>query len=590
MMPIESRWYNPNPELLSVRIENPVDRGHFGTNGKGRTTYYALASGYAEFIERLQNGFVTGANGLSRQLLNSVKKKTGYYYFPDERLMTEDEFINLPKEYLTDIYGNIPEEQTSIFLNEYFGRLKCNGLNGVISVPFYDVKNNREIHLPYNLTVILSGSNGMASGNSGSEAIFQALCELIERLAARTVFFDQLTPPSIPDSYLQKFQDEYKIIQTLRQSGYNIVVKDFSCGLKLPAVGVIIIDESCNKYRLNIGAETSFRLALSRALTEIYQGIGDDDIMKQLMLKIPVETQTFFIDDSPENMRRRELEIQKFIVNGQGVFPISLFKNNSSYSFTPSQFCPKSSYHEEVKHLINLFNTLRHSVYIRDVSFLGFPTYYVFIPTVSVWGRKTNNNRPTVKSLLRGIEHDKLEDVLFPTQSLLDDPLRMAQALDILAPNRDILYTGLSVAKILKLEISDDCDISSMPVNFLITLLCFANKEYRNAKKFLNAFMEETSMKTNDYYLTVQKLFSAYEKSYPDDKLRELFPMEILHEFSSIKNSFKNIRLPTCPNCSICPYHNKCYTSCNYSYHIRILDKMKKHASISQQQIREIVT
>lgn len=38
-----------------------------GTNGKGRSYEYALASGYAEFMERLQNGIV-----YNQTLLNFV--------------------------------------------------------------------------------------------------------------------------------------------------------------------------------------------------------------------------------------------------------------------------------------------------------------------------------------------------------------------------------------------------------------------------------------------------------------------------------------------------------------------------------------
>lgn len=40
----------------------------------------------------------------------------------------------------------------------------------------------------------------MAAGNTAGESIFQALCELVERYSARTVFFDKLTPPAIPEA------------------------------------------------------------------------------------------------------------------------------------------------------------------------------------------------------------------------------------------------------------------------------------------------------------------------------------------------------------------------------------------------------
>lgn len=108
--------------------------------------------------------------------------------------------------------------------NDYFTRLKDNGQDGVISVPFYDCMNRQVVYFPYNMTFVLSGSNGMASGNTPQEAIFQALCELAERYAARTVFFDLMTPPSIPDSYLEKYPIEFQIIKNIRECGFEVVI------------------------------------------------------------------------------------------------------------------------------------------------------------------------------------------------------------------------------------------------------------------------------------------------------------------------------------------------------------------------------
>lgn len=67
-------------------------------------------------------------------------------------------------------------------------------------MPFYDCNRIKITYLPYNLTFILTESNGMAAGNTAGESIFQALCELVERYSARTVFFDKLTPPAIPEA------------------------------------------------------------------------------------------------------------------------------------------------------------------------------------------------------------------------------------------------------------------------------------------------------------------------------------------------------------------------------------------------------
>ena len=342
LLPIETVWFHPQNNIYSVRLENPIEKGKFGTNGKGRSFYYTLASAYGEFIERLQNGFIVGPSGLDRIFLKKIKETVGFVYYPDEKILSQSDFLKLPEEYLKDFFGDTKSELREDFINSYFNRLRENGQDGVISLPFYDVKNKKTIFLPYNLTFILSGSNGMASGNSYAEAIFQALCELIERFSARTVFFDRLTPPNVPDEYLKKFPDECKIISQLESHGYRVIIKDFSCGINLPAVGVILFNEKQNKYRLNIGSDTSFKIALSRALTEIFQGIENDSVMEDIMLDIPDKEQDYFITNTSENIMKREREIQKFIINGSGVFPTSLFHSEPSYLF---HCCPEKFYH-----------------------------------------------------------------------------------------------------------------------------------------------------------------------------------------------------------------------------------------------------
>lgn len=52
----ESKITNINNSVFSVRLELKNIPG-VGTNGKGITKEYALASAYAEFMERLQSGF-----------------------------------------------------------------------------------------------------------------------------------------------------------------------------------------------------------------------------------------------------------------------------------------------------------------------------------------------------------------------------------------------------------------------------------------------------------------------------------------------------------------------------------------------------
>ena len=55
---------------------------NIGANGKGTTEAYALASGYAELLERIQNGMVA-----KRCYHTHLYELLGFYHYPDEKLV-----------------------------------------------------------------------------------------------------------------------------------------------------------------------------------------------------------------------------------------------------------------------------------------------------------------------------------------------------------------------------------------------------------------------------------------------------------------------------------------------------------------------
>lgn len=136
----ETFWGNPYEGIYSVRIETTEKQGKFGTNGKGRNVEYTLASGYAEFLERIQNGLYTTTSSINRKFLNKIKQETGFYFYPDEKFITKEQFLQLPKDYLDDVFGNKSSEERKAITDLLFDRLKENGYVGILSVPFLNLK------------------------------------------------------------------------------------------------------------------------------------------------------------------------------------------------------------------------------------------------------------------------------------------------------------------------------------------------------------------------------------------------------------------------------------------------------------------
>ena len=109
-------------------------------------------------------------------------------------------------------------------------------------------------------------------------------------------------------------------------------IKDFSAGRCIPALGIVIEIPEANKYRLNVGCDTCFQVALSRCLTEIYQGVSNEVMFDNAALTRPQEEAPYFVEHDEISLFQRYLAFSQFTVNNRGPFPLKLFANESSYT------------------------------------------------------------------------------------------------------------------------------------------------------------------------------------------------------------------------------------------------------------------
>ncbi|MDD4600960.1 MAG: YcaO-like family protein [Negativicutes bacterium] len=579
LLPEEISTANPFPEVYSVILALPSSKGGFSTNGKGRTKEYCLASAYAEFIERLQNGVYAS---FSRTMQSKLYQEFGYYYDPREKFLTMQEFCELPEAVSDDLihYTGLAKEE---FIRGYFERLEFHKAPGLVAVPFHCSKSQKEVYLPLNLLLMTVGTNGMAAGNSYEEALYQALCELMERWAAARVYYNRLTPPTVPREYLEKFAAECQVIDNIEKGGkYRVIVKDFSAGRGLPAVGVILHNVQQDTYRLNVGCDTSFQVALSRGLTEVFQGFKDEDVLDQILLKIPQEYPPYFINDDEVSQESRFEVFCKFTQNGSGVFPPSLFGAEPSYQFGASAFKTRGSYGEEVAGIIEFFHSLGCSVYVRDVSFLGFPSVFVYIPEISSFGKKnvpTTHPKPTYDL----IEWDKVESRICKIRhSSHDDLLSLTSTLRTLPA-----YS--SVADLLGLKLQAGCPWSRINVSFLLAQSWFKLGNLNAAAAAFRVFQHGCPDKP-EYYQAVGKYLELLAVGQSGGEARRAVDAELgrtaavqkaCDDLKDPDQFFKQIPLPECPSCSECQLKTDCLTK-NLMEVSRILYPIMKKALLAQ--------
>jgi ribosomal protein S12 methylthiotransferase accessory factor len=560
LLPAETFQANPYSGIYSVSLELSEDKGSFRSNGKGRTVDFCLASAYAEFVERMQNSLFAI---FPRTIVTELKEAYGFYHMPDERYLGAEEFSALPLPIVQDIihYSGAGRME---FMFAYFERVKANGVPGVVAVPFFDTQNNQVCYLPFNLLLLTVGSNGMAAGNTHAEAIFQALCELLERWGAAEVFYNQLVPPTVPREYLKQFEDEYAIISEIERSGkYQLTVKDFSAQRRIPSLGLIVENKNAHTYRLNVGSDTCFQVALSRCLTEVYQGILDENMFDACTIPIPQEEATYFVNNDERSLYQRYMVFAKFTKDNSGPFPLSLFRDQPSYAFDPTIWTSKTSYEAEVRKLVSYFHEMGYNVYIRDVSFLGFPSVFVYVPEVSAEGRK--NVPPLVKGAPTSImlELDRIESKVLKLKNCSAEDL-----LDI-AHTFENFDAAICLVDLFGIKLKDSSLWKQINMAFLLTQIWYSLGYFEKANESFKKFLQTRTTK-NLYYEFVEKYLewlteglstqAAFDRLLQEVDAKDI-ARQVGEDLSDPKQAFSLIKLPNCPDCKTCELYTDCLTT-----------------------------
>ncbi|QJW48652.1 hypothetical protein HA075_25215 [bacterium BFN5] len=102
---VETGWKNSADGFYSVTVT--IRNTDLATNGKGTTYEYALASAYAELMERLQN---QAFFRLNCDLKEDALGYQGFYYAPDEKPISMEEFLNSNEEWSSIQINKMPKD------------------------------------------------------------------------------------------------------------------------------------------------------------------------------------------------------------------------------------------------------------------------------------------------------------------------------------------------------------------------------------------------------------------------------------------------------------------------------------------------
>ncbi|SEF49561.1 YcaO-like family protein [Lachnospira multipara] len=366
-------WREPDEYIGTYTVRVTLKGTTVGSNGKGVNKEYARASGYAELIERLQNDILLNDCTFGRE------DGIDFNVEPDEKIMSAKEIIkennSFVKLYLKE---NKMEKMPNAIKIRHFKNvhridyMRTGKEDQYLTTPFYSLKEKRIVNLPTFAYKCCYGSNGMSAGNTKEEALTQGLSEIIERYVLFLTFKDNISFPDIPLSYLDRYpyiKDMYMQLSNVK--GYRFALKDCSLGGKYPVAALLCIENDTGKFGIKFGCHPDFGIAMERTFTEATQG-----------RKIFEYADCSILDFFNEEVYTTE-NLANTCKVGNGFYPYQMFEKNSTYEFTPMIDVSEKSNKEILHEMLESICKDGYDVLVRDVSFMGFPSYHIIIPGMS---------------------------------------------------------------------------------------------------------------------------------------------------------------------------------------------------------------
>ena len=348
-----------------VTLDGPTG-GIVGTNGKGMSADLCHASAFGEMMERLSNRiFSAMPRADDPDMADYINEE-----FPLYDVWSSEQ--NYVVEYLKDRIAATVENDSGLFSKEYqvnaaLEKLAPKALGGkFLTLPYYDITEDKFVYLP-SWTLIFTGSNGMAAGNTLEEALVEGLSELIERYSQMQLFDGEIIPPQIPREYIAKYPHILGIIDDIEKTGrYSVRVLDCSLGKKLPVVCGVVADRQTGCFGVKFGAQPNIAIAMERVFTELLQGTKLD---KAANNSSPV------FDKSRKSKRLDKWNSIKITASSM---PAQLLMDDATYSFEPWESVSGKSNSEIMMSMIRQLEGLGSRVFVRDASYLGFPAVNIY--------------------------------------------------------------------------------------------------------------------------------------------------------------------------------------------------------------------
>ena len=429
---------NPVPYVYSQHIRDASCELMF-SNGKGASSKSCLASALGEYFERLSCNYFFADYYLGEHIVNG-----DFVHYPNEKWFAfkhEDE--EMPEGLLSEELWEYFDPESELTPYQLIDINSGVVERGICALPFRRQSDEKTIYFPVNIVANIFVSNGMAAGNTQSEAQVQALCEIYERYAKNKIIAEGICLPQIPNHVIDRFPDIQASVAKLEEYGYHLRICDASLGGVYPVISVTLINPKDGSVFASFGAHPCFEVALERTVTELLQG-------RSLDMLDDFQAPSFNLVEvaDPHNL-------ETHFINATGLLSYNFFKETSDYDFVDWNY--ELDTQSELVYLSKIAHDAGYDIYIADYAHLGVYACRILIPGMSdiypledlLWSN--NNEGAYFREALLGLHKLNDEEMLEVLENLEEgeysDMIKVAEFIG-LVPDENTPWATLQVGEL----------------------------------------------------------------------------------------------------------------------------------------------
>jgi Uncharacterized conserved protein len=340
------------------------------------------------------------------------------------------------------------------------------------------------------------------------------------------------------------------MIEDIQEKGYKLLIKDFTLGGVFPCLGVLIMNQSTMDYFLSLGSHPIFDIALQRCITEAFQ-TKDIHIKMNSFIELFNGNKNFNII--------RHLKMGNYRVN------LSILESNNLSTVYKNAFVEEQKSNNEMLKLIcDRLITRNFDIYIRDVSYLGFPAFRIYVNGMSEMNLPRQvldaNANFSIKRCLLNLKKCNVQE-LHQLASEMEEMNNRFTELDYSAE-----YKFKDIFSQCTVIFKPDTDLHELlkDIDYFLAILYNRLADYEKAYLYLEKYIDRQrgNLPGIKYFLCVLHFFKLRMQGKEDlqeikDILESIYgtvACEVVEDVSIPEKAFQYYDLPSCGDCSRCSY------------------------------------